>query len=186
MNNPEVSGHAGWGPGGSPDGVPGDTSCAPASDLIEMMADRRLSIAVAESLTGGLLVAELIRTPGASRVVRGGLVAYGTSFKKSLLGVSVDLLAHCGPVHPEVACQMAEGVRSLFAVDGVAAAIGVSTTGVAGPDFLDGFPPGTAFVGISVGGDARAIELALSGTRDQICAEVVARAVQFITDEVND
>ena len=157
-----------------------------ASNLVELMASRGLLIAVAESLTGGLLAAELTRPPGVSQVLCGALVAYRTAFKHSLLGVSADVLAQHGPVHSEVARQMAEGVRALFALEGVPAAIGVSTTGVAGPDSPDGVPVGTAFVGISVGADTRVTELGLSGTRDQIRAQVVERAVQIIVDEVGD
>ena len=74
------------------------------------------TIAVAESLTGGALVAELIKTPGASVVVNGGIVAYRTAVKHTLLGVDSGLLARHGAVHPEVAAQMAVGARRALAV----------------------------------------------------------------------
>jgi nicotinamide-nucleotide amidase len=88
-----------------------------------------LTIAVAESLTGGSVVAELVRVPGASAVVRGGVVAYATPLKHSLLGVPAELLAAHGPVHGDVAAAMAQGVRSAAAVHEHPADLGLSTTG---------------------------------------------------------
>jgi nicotinamide-nucleotide amidase len=145
--------------------------------LIALLAERGLTVAVAESLTGGLLVAELIRTPGASAVVSGGVVAYNTALKHSLLGVDADLLAANGPVDPEVARQMATGVRTALAVDGRAADIGISTTGVAGPAPQDGKPVGTVFVAIAIGAEARVYPLLLSGTREDIRNAVVSESL---------
>ncbi len=89
-------------------------------------------------LTGGLLVAELIRTPGASAAVLGGVVAYDTDLKHSLLGVDAGLLAEHGPVHAEVARRWRSVARSRLAVRGRAADVGIATTGVAGPDTQGG------------------------------------------------
>ena len=88
-----------------------------AAEIVETLTGRGETIAVAESLTGGLLVAELITVPGASLVVRGGVVAYATDLKARLLGVDDALLARVGAVHAEVATQMARGVRLRLAVD---------------------------------------------------------------------
>ncbi|MEK6343503.1 MAG: nicotinamide-nucleotide amidohydrolase family protein, partial [Curtobacterium sp.] len=82
------------------------------------MTARSETVAVAESLTGGLVVATLVGVPGASAVVRGGVVAYATPVKASVLGVDAALLAARGAVDPEVARQMAAGVRSALSVDG--------------------------------------------------------------------
>lgn len=141
--------------------------------LIGALLERRLTIAVAESLTGGLLVAELIRTPGASSVVLGGVVAYNTELKHTILGVDAALLAEQGPVHPEVAIQMARGVRSALAVGGAAADIGVATTGVAGPDPQGGHAPGTAFIGISTPETEFSVRVTLTGDRQRIRNGVV-------------
>lgn len=84
--------------------------------VVDVLLQRGLTIAVAESLTGGLLVAELIATPGASGSVLGGVVAYSTELKHTLLGVDARLLAEHGPVHPEVAVAMAQGARTRLAV----------------------------------------------------------------------
>ena len=142
-------------------------------EIIELLTARHHTIAVAESLTGGLLVAELIRTPGASAVVLGGVVAYNTELKHTVLGVDTEVLAAHGAVHPDVAMQMAAGVRVALAVANEPAYIGVATTGVAGPDPQDGQPVGTVFLGFAIGSDVRTKALELSGTREEIRSRVV-------------
>ena len=151
-----------------------------AAELIAELTARRLTIAVAESLTGGLLVAELVRIPGASAVLRGGVVAYDTSLKRSLLHVDSSVLNVHGPVHADVAKQMAVGVRALLAVNEVRADIGVSTTGVAGPGSADGHPAGTVFIGLSKGTASWAVSLHLGGNRAEIRAEAVRQAIDAV------
>ncbi|ANJ28920.1 CinA family protein [Agromyces aureus] len=155
-----------------------------AAELVALLTARGLSIAVAESLTGGLVVAELVRVPGASAVVHGGVVAYATPVKQSVLGVPAELLAREGAVHPDVAAAMAEGVRRVLAVDGVPAAVGVSTTGVAGPDPQDGKRPGLVFVAVSLGNRTEVRELALQGGRDEIRRATVDAAVAMAVEAV--
>lgn len=152
--------------------------------LIPFMAERGLTVAAAESLTGGELTAELTRVGGASAVVLGGVVVYATELKHTIVGVDADLLAAEGPVHPEVARQLASGVRDALAVSGQAADIGLATTGVAGPDQQGGRPVGTVFVGISTAVGTRAVELALSGTRAEIRRQVVERVLAELAVEV--
>lgn len=149
--------------------------------VVALLTARGLTVAVAESLTGGLLVAELIRTPGASAVVNGGVVAYNTALKHSVLGVDAELLATRGAVDPDVAEQMASGVRSALAVDGRAADIGISTTGVAGPEPQDGQPVGTVFLGFAVGTEVSHVALRLSGSRDGIRNAVVSESLVQLT-----
>lgn len=146
-------------------------------EIIALLVERHWSIAVAESLTGGFLVAELIRTPGASAVVRGGIVAYDTRIKHTLLGVDAQLLAAHGAVHQDVAAQMAAGVRAALAVDGEPAHIGISTTGVAGPEPQDGHPVGTVFLGFAVGTEVLTTRLSLSGSREDIRSAVVSESL---------
>ncbi|TFC00874.1 CinA family protein [Cryobacterium mannosilyticum] len=150
------------------------------ADLIGALTAAGLTIAVAESLTGGLLTAELIRIPGASLCVNGGVVAYQTELKHTLLGVDPALLAEHGPVHPEVAIQMARGVRTRLSTAGRAADLGIATTGAAGPDPQGGHPVGTVFLGLSRGGEGWAIPLRLAGDRAAIRAQTVARAVEAV------
>lgn len=104
---------------------------------------REATLAVAESLTGGLLGAALTDVAGSSLTFRGGVVAYATDLKASLLGVDSGLLAAHGAVHPQVALAMARGVAAALG-----ATYGVATTGVAGPAAQDGQPPGTVFVAV--------------------------------------
>ena len=163
-----------------------DASIPLVSDLLSDLAARRLTLAVAESLTGGMLTSELIRPSGASQVVVGGIVAYDTELKHTLLGVDAGLLAEHGPVHPEVARQMADRVRRVLAVDGRAAELGLATTGVAGPTPQAGCEPGTVFVGIAVGETVDVIELHLEGTRDQIRARTVGEAIQALAERLQD
>ncbi|MEV8212242.1 CinA family protein [Leifsonia sp. NPDC077715] len=152
--------------------------------VVRTLIDRGLTIAAAESLTGGLLTAELTSVPGASAVVLGGAVVYATELKHSLLGVDADLLAAEGPVHPEVARQLASGVRQRLAVDGRPADVGLATTGVAGPDPQGGRPVGTVFVGVSSARGTRAIALELSGDRDAIRRATVVSAVAALAEEL--
>ena len=128
-------------------GVPG----AALTRLIGALTDRGLTVATAESLTGGLLAACLTEVPGSSAVVRGGLVVYATDLKSTLAGVDPQLLAERGPVDPDVAAALAAGARARCGAD-----IGVGLTGVAGPDPQDGVPVGTWYVAISGPGPAMA------------------------------
>ena len=122
-------------------------------------------------------MAELIRTPGASAAVLGGIVAYDTRLKHTLLGVDRGLLDRVGAVHPDVACAMATGVRLALAVDGRSADIGIATTGVAGPDAQDGQSVGTVFVGFAVGTAVHATRLKLGGGREDIRRAVVSESL---------
>lgn len=161
-----------------------DMAIPVVSDLLSTLAARQLTLAVAESLTGGMLTSELIRPPGASVVVVGGVVAYDTAIKHSVLGVDEDLLAEHGPVHPEVARQMADRVRRVLAVDGRAADLGLATTGVAGPTPQSGHDPGTVYVGIATGDGVEVVELRLEGTRDQVRARTVGEAIRSLAERV--
>jgi nicotinamide-nucleotide amidase len=153
-----------------------------AHEVIGLLAERRLSIAVAESLTGGLLVAELVSVPGASAVVRGGVVAYATPLKHTLLGVDAGLLAERGAVDAEVARQMAAGVRERLAIDGAAAGVGLATTGVAGPDRQDGHPVGEVWLGLALGSEVQARGLQLAGDRAEIRAATVAASLDWLLE----
>lgn len=155
-----------------------------APGLIAELTARGETLAVAESLTGGLVVATLVDVPGASAVVRGGVVAYATPVKHSVLGVSGELLEAEGAVHPEVARQMAAGVRIALSVDGEPATWGISTTGVAGPDPQDGKPVGTVYVGIASAAGAEAFELHLDGDRGAIRHATVSELLARMSSEV--
>ena len=114
-----------------------------AANVIARLTAAGDTVAVAESLTGGLVCAVLTRVPGASAALRGGVVAYATELKATLLGVDGDILAARGAVDPDVARGMAAGARARLG-----ATYGVATTGVAGPDEQDGHPVGTVHVAV--------------------------------------
>jgi nicotinamide-nucleotide amidase len=153
---------------------PPDALPTPAA-LVATLRARGQTLAIAESLTGGALSAAVVDVPGASAVLRGAVVAYATDLKHDLLGVSVDLLAAEGAVHPEVARQMADGVR-----ERLGATWGVATTGVAGPDPQDGMPPGTVYVAITGPDRDRVERLLLPGGRGKVRAATVRRALLLL------
>ena len=137
-----------------------------ARTLVEEMKKRNVTLAVAESLTGGEVSARIVDVPGASLVLRGAVVSYATDLKHSLLGVDDGLLARGGPVQAEVAVQMAQGVTELCGSD-----YGLATTGVAGPGDTEDGPAGlvyVAFAGPGVPGGAKAVELQLPGNREEV------------------
>ena len=155
---------------------------SPAAEVLDLLRARGATLAVAESLTGGLLADAFVQVPGASDVLLGGVVTYATALKHELLGVDADLLEAEGPVHPEVARQMAAGVRRRCAVAGRAADVGVATTGVAGPDPQGGRPPGTVHVGVAVGDRVHAVEGRLAGDRAAVRAAAVDLALEALAD----
>ncbi|WP_240750437.1 CinA family protein [Microbacterium sp. K27] len=149
-----------------------------AAAVLAALGRRGWTLGVAESLTGGALCADLVSVPGASTVLLGGVVAYATPVKASVLGVDANLLAVHGPVHPQVALQMADGVRSVVSVGGSPADVGVSTTGIAGPDSPDGQPVGTVHIGVATPAAMRTTAFRFLGDRDSIRAQTVAAALE--------
>lgn len=153
-----------------------------AAEILQKLETRGFKLAIAESLTGGLLSAEFVAIAGASNVLLGSIVAYQTSLKHELLGVSRTLLENQGAVDPEVAAQMAAGVRTKLANKTNTdenLVIGIATTGVAGPDPQDGIAVGTVYIAISgpgsIGDSVYAYDL--SGDRDAIRVATVAEAI---------
>lgn len=155
---------------------------ASAAVVLDALRERGMTLAVAESLTGGALSAALVAVPGASDVLNGAVVAYATPVKASLLGVDAALLAARGPVDPEVAQQMAVGARRALAVDGRIADAGVATTGVAGPTAQGGQPVGTVHVGVSVGECTLSRRFLFAGDRAAIRAASVEAALALLLE----
>lgn len=146
-----------------------------AAEVLRLLDGRGLTLAVAESLTGGLVAAELTAVPGASRCFRGSVTAYATDLKHVLLGVDAGLLAARGAVDPQVALEMAEGVRSRLEADW-----GVATTGVAGPDPQDGQPVGTVYVAVAGPEGSAVTPLRLEGGRSEIRTASVHAALALL------
>ncbi|QQQ75075.1 nicotinamide-nucleotide amidohydrolase family protein [Saccharothrix sp. 6-C] len=150
-----------------------------AVDVVRTLAGRGETVATAESLTAGLVTAELTSVPGSSAVVRGGLVVYATDLKHSLAGVDAALLAEHGAVHPEVARQLAEGAR-----ERCGATWGLGLTGVAGPDPQDGVGPGTVHIGLSGPSGSSVRTLTLGGGRDEVRKSSTMAALTFLLDHL--
>lgn len=151
-----------------------------AARVLDALERRSATVAVAESLTGGLVGATLTAVPGASATFRGGVIAYATDVKAEVLGVDADLLAREGAVHPDVAGQLAGGVRELLA-----ATYGLALTGVAGPDPQDDKPPGTLFVAVAgpAGVRVESPQVPASG-RAAIREQATAAGLRLLLDAV--
>jgi nicotinamide-nucleotide amidase len=154
-----------------------------AQEVMTLAGSRSANLAVAESLTAGLVAATLASVPGASAVLRGGVVAYATDLKSALLGVDELLLERGGAVQAEVALAMAEGVAARLG-----AGYGVATTGVAGPEPQDGQPPGTVFVAVHAPGARRVVgrsgDNALAGGRALVRWSTVELALDLLADQL--
>jgi nicotinamide-nucleotide amidase len=149
--------------------------------VLTLLAERGQTLAVAESLTGGLVAAELTSVPGASKSFRGSVTAYATTLKRDVLGVDADLLTARGAVDPQVAAQMAAGVRDVLGADW-----GVATTGVAGPEPQDGQAVGTVYVAVAgPAGIGKVAALRLNGDRGEIRTESVRSVLDLLRDELH-
>jgi nicotinamide-nucleotide amidase len=143
--------------------------------VIDALKARGQTVATAESLTAGLVTAVLTTVPGASAVVRGGLVVYATDLKAGLAGVPEALLARHGAVHPDVASALAAGTRAACRADW-----GIGLTGVAGPDPQDGVPPGRVYLGVAGPTGTAVRTLDLAGDRHAVRAGSVRAAVDAL------
>jgi nicotinamide-nucleotide amidase len=147
-----------------------------AATVLRLLVEGSTTVAVAESLTGGLLVSALVDVPGSSAALRGGVVAYASQLKTELLDVPADLLDLRGAVDPQVALLMAQGVRARLGTGW-----GIAATGVAGPDAQDGHAPGTVFVAVAGerDPDGTVVGLALRGDRPIVRALSVVNALDL-------
>jgi nicotinamide-nucleotide amidase len=151
-----------------------------AAAVIATATKLGLTVGCAESLTGGLVAADIVSIPGASVVFRGSIVAYDSMLKNDLLGVDASTLASTGAVSAEVASAMAEGALTRLGVD-----VAVATTGVAGPDPdpVSGEAPGAVFIAVAGGGLGTLVrEMSLEGDRDEIRQRATRAALQALLD----
>jgi nicotinamide-nucleotide amidase len=135
------------------------------------------TVATAESLTAGMVSAVLADTPGASGMLQGGVVAYQNSVKENVLRVSPEVLADVGSVDSGVAAAMAAGARTALGAD-----IGISTTGVAGPEAHDGKPVGTVYIGIATAAGTAGFEYLFSGNRAEIRGQACGAALERLLE----
>ncbi|MDY6083010.1 MAG: CinA family protein [Actinomycetaceae bacterium] len=145
------------------------------TSVMRRLIQRGMTIACAESLTGGALAATCVSVPGSSSVFRGGVVSYATDVKAHVLGVDTGRLKQTGPVDQQVALQMARGAQAVLAAD-----IGLSTTGVAGPGEEYGLPAGTVWIACTgVLGDIAQLHH-FEGSRAQVRAQSVRAALRLV------
>lgn len=152
-----------------------------AGRVVAALLDASQTVGLCESLTGGALGAALSAIPGASAVFRGGLITYATDLKIHLAGVDEQLVRDHGVVSEQVARAMARRARGVCGADW-----GVSTTGVAGPDEVDGHPAGTVWIAVCGpdDGSGRAQLLNLCGDRDKVRELTVAAALGLLRDQL--
>jgi len=144
-----------------------------AEQAVKRALETGRTVATAESLTAGMVSAVLADTAGASGMFQGGVVAYQSSVKVDVLGVSADLLATVGSVDGAVAAAMAAGARTALG-----AGIGISTTGVAGPEEHDGKAVGTVFIGMATADGSSSFEYSFTGNRADIRGQACGAALE--------
>lgn len=155
----------------------GQAGAAALERAVALARERGLTIATGESLTAGMVSAAIAEVPGASAVLRGGVVSYHRDVKASLLRVDPELLNRVGAVDPEVATQMARGAKDACGAD-----IGVATTGVAGPERHEGKDVGTVVVAVVALSASLVREYRFDGTRAQIREASCEAAVELLTE----
>lgn len=145
------------------------------AEVVRLLGAVDATVACAESLTAGLLTARIANVPGASDVLRGGMVAYATGLKSKFFGISRLRLFDQGAVSPETATAMARGVA-----EECGSTYGVALTGVAGPASQEGYPPGTVYGAVSGPSGVASRLLTLPGDRAQVRALAVTSALAML------
>lgn len=148
----------------------------PEEEIIHLLRTKGLTLAFAESCTGGLLAKRITDVAGSSDIFTGAVVAYDNGVKNKILGVSDEKLAKFGAVSPEVAADMAQGVRL-----SLGSSIGMSTTGIAGPGGgSDAKPVGTVWFGFTDGTGVRTFSSHIDGSRDRVRTIASLYAIEYL------
>lgn len=148
--------------------------------LMKEIIGRKMTIATAESCTGGMVSAKLINYPGASEAFVNGFVTYTDESKHRLLGVKTETLEKYGAVSPQTAEEMCLGAASVSGTD-----IGVSTTGIAGPGGGSAEKPvGLVYIGVSVNGKATVKKLLNKGSRQEIRQQSTEEVLKLLSEEL--
>jgi nicotinamide-nucleotide amidase len=166
----------------TPSSAQGRAPADPVDLLAGALRPRRLTVATAESCTGGLIAKLLTDRPGSSDYFLGGVVAYANEAKTELLGVPTALLEARGAVSPEVAEAMAAGARTRFGAD-----LAVSTTGVAGPGGGSPEKPvGLVYLGLAGAAGSRSRRLDLAGDRDAVRSAAATAALRWLLEAAGE
>lgn len=146
--------------------------------LVSVCLERGVTVATAESCTGGLVAERITSVAGASSVFLGGVVSYANAVKRDLLGVPSDLLERMGAVSAECAEAMAAGVRALMKADA-----SVSVTGIAGPDGgTPQKPVGLVYLGVATAGGVRVERCRFEGDREAVRRQASDRALSLLLE----
>ena len=148
-------------------------------ELLDILKEKNMTIASAESLTGGLLASSLVDIPGASKCFKEGFVTYCDEAKIRTLGVSKDTIRKYGAISAQTAREMASGAAMNSGCD-----IAVSTTGNAGPDCDEGKEAGLVYIGIYSNGRARAFEFHFKGGRDSVRKQTAETAASLLMSNI--
>jgi len=150
-----------------------------AFEVVEKLKGKKLTIATAESLTAGLVSSKLVEIEGASKVLKGAIVAYQNDVKVNILNIDSEIINKYSSVSKEVATLMAQNVRKILGAD-----IGVATTGVAGPAAVGDNKVGTVFVALSFLEHNMCLQLNLMGDRQSIREETCNKLFEFILEKL--
>lgn len=162
------------------DNIYGEDEDTLESIVAKMLIEKHMTISVAESCTGGLLAGTLINYPGISKVFIEGAVTYSNESKIKRLGVKKQTLDEFGAVSSQTAIEMAEGIAKTFNTN-----IGLSTTGIAGPDGgTQQKPVGLVYIGLYINGITKAKELHLIGDREKIRIKAVSSILDWLRREL--
>ena len=143
--------------------------------LIATLKKHNLTLAAAESCSAGYLSYLLTKTPGSSKVFKGGIVAYSLTAKAKFFKIPYSTLKKTQGVSKEVALSLAKGIRKLFNTD-----LGISIVGFAGPETKKGVKPGTVFIGLSDKNNVMSKKYIIKGSRDRVRKKVSEKAIELI------
>lgn len=151
-----------------------------AKQIVDVSTNRGLKIGFAESLTGGMISAQIVSVPGASACLEGSVVSYSNEVKINVLKVDADVIKEYGAVSEQCAVQMASGARELLGAD-----FAVSVTGIAGPaGGSDRKPVGTVYIGFSGAHDTFAEHFLFDGDRESIRLQTVKEAYKLLLKHI--
>ena len=149
-----------------------------SEEIVRSATLKGIHIGFAESLTGGLISAEIVNVPGASAVLEGSIVSYSNEVKTNVLGVDPEVIKSVGAVSEECAKQMAEGARKVLGADRT-----VSVTGIAGPGGGSPEKPvGTVYIGVSTPESNYARKVLFEGNREEIRDLTAAEALKMLKE----
>lgn len=149
-------------------------------EIVTALIEDKITIATAESCTGGKIAAAITDVPGASEIFGYGMVTYSNDAKIKILGVKAETLAAHGAVSPETAYEMAAGLKRVSGAD-----VAVSVTGIAGPGGGSPEKPvGLVYIGIAYGDDVFVKKNFFQGERDEVRLQTVETALYFVAEKV--